>query len=54
MLTKEDYIIECHKLTEKNKLLTEALEKMVKVFEPYAKEAQYVSGLYMVKQLIKP
>ena len=28
MLTKEDYIIECHKLTEKNKLLTEALEGM--------------------------
>ena len=33
--------------------LLEELEKMVKVFEPFAKEAQYVSGIFMAKELIK-
>ena len=30
MLTKDDYIKECYRLSEQNKLLTEALEYFVK------------------------
>ncbi len=33
--------------------LLKSLESMVDVFERFAEEAQYKSGLFMVKQLIK-
>ena len=34
-------------------LLLEELKKMIKVFEPFAKEAQYVSGIFMAKTLVE-
>lgn len=41
------------KLASLSPELLEELEKLVQVFEPFAKEAQYVSGLFMTKELIK-
>jgi hypothetical protein len=33
--------------------LLEELKKMITAFEPFAKEAQYVSGIFMAKQLVE-
>jgi hypothetical protein len=50
---KHDTSISNLKLASLSPDLLEELEKLVKVFEPFAKEAQYVSGLFMTKELIK-